>query len=253
MKILTYNIAGAKGRHRPAHLEQVVELIRRSAVDVVGLQEVLHYDGDRLAPEDALAEATGMHAVYLPAHHGRGFTLGNAVLCREPITQTVSHELPHAFPERRILLEVESTTQEGLPITVFCTHLIHMARAASRVRLVQATAVAGKMSICFRPHFLVGDLNAGPHSRELHPVRKICIRSDHLKGLSSWPSRRPMVLYDHVWPGPGWEVATIHVLKAHVSDHRPVLARLVWRGAPRYHIMPDEPAVVDEAVVSTAC
>jgi endonuclease/exonuclease/phosphatase family metal-dependent hydrolase len=181
-----------------------------------------------------------MHATYLPAHHGRGYTLGNAVLCREPIQQTVSHDLPHSWPERRILLEVE-TTVEGLPVTVFCTHLVHMAGMAARIRLAQATAVAKEMSTCWRPHLLLGDLNASPQSSELHPVRKICVRHDHLHGLRSWPARRPLVLYDHIWTGPGWEVEDMKILAPHVSDHRPLFAQLGWRGAPRYHIMPDEP------------
>lgn len=240
MQVLTYNIAGKRGRRRADYLRHVADLILHSGADVIGLQEVIHTHGDP-PPEDVMAELTGMHAVYLAAHHGKHGTLGNAVLCREPIVKTISHELPHTFPERRVLLEVETCTRDGLPVTVFCTHLVHLARAGARMRLAQATAVAQRMGTCWRPHVLVGDLNASPHARELHPVRRLTVHHQHHYGLRSWPARRPWQLYDHVWPGPGWVVEEIRILEEHVSDHRPVLARLGWRGAPRYNVLPDEP------------
>jgi endonuclease/exonuclease/phosphatase family metal-dependent hydrolase len=238
MRVLTYNIAG-NGRRRERHLERVAELILKLEVDVVGLQEVVHRAGAPEPPDEALARLTGMHAEFVPAHERRGYALGNAVLTRDPILETVSHELPHPWPERRSLLEVH-TTARGLPVTVFCTHLVHMARIGARLRLAQATSVAQRMATHWRPHILVGDLNAAPHARELAPVRKICVPHDRLRKLSSWPARRPLVQYDHIWTGPGWVVEDMRVLDLHVSDHRPVLAQLGWKGAPRYHIMPDE-------------
>lgn len=237
MRVLTYNIAGNRGRGRE-HLEQVAELVLETGAELVGLQEVVHRNHE-VPPEEVLAQMTGMHACYLPAHQHRGYSLGNAVLCRDPIQETVSHDLPHPWPERRILLEV-ATTAHGLPVTVFCTHLVHMARVARRFRLAQATAVAKRMAECWRPHVLVGDLNTAPHSHELHPVRDLGGVDTHMSGLSTWPARRPWVLYDHIWPGPGWEVEKIEALDPHLSDHRPLLAQLGWKGAPKFNIMPDE-------------
>jgi endonuclease/exonuclease/phosphatase family metal-dependent hydrolase len=238
MKVLTYNIAGYRGSRNPRHLQEVAELIVQTEPEVVGLQEVVHRSGAQ-NPEEQLAEWTGMHAAFVPAHHFRRYCLGNAILCRDPIHETVTHDLPFSWPERRILLEVR-TTAAGLPLTVFCTHLVHLARMARRIRLAQVTAIAKLMGECWRPHLLLGDLNACPRSRELAPVREHAGGHDHLSGLSTWPARRPWVLYDHIWPGPGWDVRETRVLDLHVSDHRPLLARLGWKGAPRYHIPPDE-------------
>src|SRR3712207_5237235 len=197
MKVLTYNIAGSRGSKRPGHLERVGDLILSSGADIIGLQEVIHARAHYIEPEEALAERTGMHAYFLPAHQFKRYCIGNAVLCREPIRKATSHELPHSWPERRVLLEVE-TEVNGLAVTMFCTHLVHMARVASRLRLAQATAVAKRMAACPRPHVLVGDLNTSPHSHELHPVRKICAPHEHMCRLRSWPARRPMILYDHI-------------------------------------------------------
>jgi endonuclease/exonuclease/phosphatase family metal-dependent hydrolase len=239
MRVLTYNIAGNKGG--VDHLRRVAELICKTGVEVVGLQEVVHRAG-LPDPEKVLGELTGMHAEFLQAHRHRGYVLGNAILTREPIRKRHSHPLPHAWPERRVLLEVETTTAAGLPVTVFCTHLVHLAYAGRMMRRVQAAAVAKRMSACQTAHFLVGDLNASPQANELHPLRKITMRHDHLKGLRSWPARRPLLLYDHIWPGPGWEVEEVEVLNAHVSAHRPLLAQLGWKGAAPPHIPPSEAA-----------
>jgi endonuclease/exonuclease/phosphatase family metal-dependent hydrolase len=78
MRVLTYNIAGNRGRRRNGYLEQIAELIRKTDADVVGLQEVVHYPGDPMPPEEVLCEMTGMHAVYLPAHEGKRHSIGNA-------------------------------------------------------------------------------------------------------------------------------------------------------------------------------
>lgn len=229
MRVLTYNIAGARGR--PGHLRHVADLVRQVDADVVGLQEVVHGpNGEGPPPEETLAGLLGMHVWFLPAHEKKGRILGNAVLCKEPIQATVSHELPVRFPERRVLLEVD-TSWRGMPVTVFCTHLVHLARVARRVRLAQATAVAQQMARCPYPHLLLGDLNTGPAARELHPVRSWCGSWTHLLGKRSWPARRPMIMYDHIWPGPGWKVESLEILDRHLSDHRPVLARLTWRPA----------------------
>jgi endonuclease/exonuclease/phosphatase family metal-dependent hydrolase len=178
-----------------------------------------------------------MDAVFVPAHQFRRHCLGNAVLCREPIVETITHELPHSWPERRVLLEVRGSAR-GLPITIFCTHLVHMARMAARLRLAQTGAVAEQLRRCGQPHVLMGDLNAAPHSREMDPLRSATNGHEHLNGLRTWPATRPFVLYDHIWPGMGWKVESIEVLDDAVSDHRPLLAHLRWDGAPQIPIPP---------------
>jgi endonuclease/exonuclease/phosphatase family metal-dependent hydrolase len=240
MRLLTYNIAGNHGRDKTKHLQDVADLIKTTHLDIVGLQEVVHYRSGAKGPDEILADRAGMHAYFEPAHSFEHYCIGNAVLTREPIEETVTHELPHSWPERRILLEVR-TCVEGLPVVLFCTHLVHMARFGRRLRLAQTTAISKIMSACWKPHILVGDLNAEPHSRELHPIREVCIPSGHHEELNTWPARRPMILYDHIWPGQGWVVEDIKVLDLHVSDHRPLYAQLGWAGARGYNIMPDEP------------
>src|SRR5205814_4536609 len=108
MRILTYNIAGNRGRGRPAHLEQVAELVLEAGADVVGLQEVVDHGGME-QPEKLLGRLTGMHAYFQAAHVGRRSILRNAVLSREPILVSRSYELPGRFPERRMLSEVETS------------------------------------------------------------------------------------------------------------------------------------------------
>ena len=227
MRVVTYNIAGNRGRNRPEYLPGIAELILSTEADVVGLQEVVHHvDGEH--PELILARLTGMHVQFLPAHHGRTRILGNAVLTREPIVGARAYQLPGRFPEPRMVLEA-ITHVDGRQVSMFNTHLIHLAGVGRTVRRRQAVEVARIMRECPNPHVLVGDLNASPHAHELHAVRTRSCRPDHHHGLRSWPAYRPVIQYDHIWPGPGWEVEQIHTLEPHLSDHRPVFARLRWK------------------------
>jgi endonuclease/exonuclease/phosphatase family metal-dependent hydrolase len=231
MRILTYNIAGNRGRDRLDYLKRVAELITRSEADVVGLQEVVDHGGME-QPEKILARLTGLHAYFQAAHVGRRHILGNAILSRHPILECRSYELPGRFPERRMLSEVETCVGD-LRVTVFNTHLVHLARAGALIRRVQASEVARHLQRCSFPHVLVGDLNAAPQAGELQALRTLCGVGEHLRGLRSWPARRPWIQYDHIWPGPGWETARVQILDAHVSDHRPVLAELRWSARSR--------------------
>lgn len=229
MRILTYNIAGHQGRRRPDYLDRIAELILEVEPDLAGLQEVVDH-GDDEHPEQRLARLTGMHTQFCAAHLGKRHILGNAILSREPISDTRTYELPGRFPERRMVLEVESHVR-GLEVTLFNTHLVHLARAGALIRRVQADEVARLMQVCARPHVLIGDLNAAAHAREFHALRGNGGSHLHHVGLRSWPARRPWMQFDHVWPGPGWEVESVRTLDAHISDHRPVLAELRWVGS----------------------
>src|SRR6188474_1993596 len=131
MRILTYNIAGNRGRGKPQYLKEVAGLILESKADVVGLQEVVDHSGFE-QPEKELARLTGMQVYFQAAHVGRRHILGNAVLSREPILEARSYELPGRFPERRMLSEVE-TVVGGLRVAVFNTHLVHLARAGALI------------------------------------------------------------------------------------------------------------------------
>jgi len=228
MRVLTYNIAGHRGRGRAGYTDRVAELIRRVSPDVVGLQEVEHAP-EAESPAETLARLTGMHAAFTPAHRARKRILGNLILSREPITSLEAHPLPWRFPEPRILMEAE-TSYQGRTVVVFNTHLVHLSAAGALIRRRQAAEVAFRMLRCGHSYVLTGDLNAPPGARELHPVRKAAAHHDHRGGVRSWPARRPIARFDHIWPGRDWEVAHVRALESHVSDHRPVLAHLRWRG-----------------------
>lgn len=241
MKILSFNIAGNRGRRRSGFLKRVAERILASEVDIVGLQEVVHHHDDHHPPDQVLAELTGFDCCFAGAHEMRDHLIGNAILSRQPISESITHDLPHSYPERRVLLEARTFSSDGVPITAFCTHLVHMGRLARSVRLAQAGAIARCMKQCWRPHFVVGDLNAGANAWELDPLRNHSgvDGTGHHGTLRSWPAKRPLVLYDQVWPGPGWVVESVEIVNTRLSDHRALLAELGWAGAPGFNVLPD--------------
>ncbi len=229
MRVLTYNIAGHRGRDQLDYLKRIADLIVETGADVAGLQEVAMY-ADRVPPQVAFAALTGFHADFQAAHRSRGHILGNLIVSRTPLQEVSGHELPGQFPERRVLQEV-LTSADGHPVTMYNTHLVHLSSAASLVRRRQIRRVVLEMRGCSTPYVLVGDMNAAPHSREFGSVRKLdpSRLGNHHHGLRSWPSRRPLIQYDHIWPGPGWQVLDVRVLDPHISDHRPVLAEIQWK------------------------
>lgn len=227
MHVLTYNIAGHLSARNPSHLREVAELLIRTLADVVGLQEVVHRE-DEEPPEEVLARLTGLHVAFVPAHQGKKKVIGNAVLSRQPITETLIHPLPGSFPEKRVALEARTTIQDQ-PVSVFNTHLVHLASLGYLWRRRQAESLSEILRACPRPHVLMGDLNACSSARELHSVRRhFGALEEQFHRLRTWPAHRPLKHYDQIWPGPGWAVEKMHVLERHVSDHLPVLARLRW-------------------------
>ncbi len=230
MRVLTYNIAGNRGKNQTDYLARIADLLLKAEADIAGLQEVALY-GDRERPDDLLRRLTGMHVSFAAAHQSRGHILGNLVLSRSPLERELSHSLPGRFPEQRVLQEVR-TSADGHPIVLFNTHLVHLATMGSPVRRRQIRRVVEQMHACAEPYVLVGDMNASPRARELGAVRKLdpLRAGDHHDALRSWPARRPLIQYDHIWPGPGWHVEEVRVLGRHVSDHRPVLADVRWSG-----------------------
>src|SRR4051794_4763838 len=114
VRVLTLNIWNRQGPW-----EQRSKLIRRGLAelqpDLVGLQEVLHHDGEPIDQAQELAAGLGYHVAFAPAWHiGGGLQFGNAVLSRWPITQADNFTLPNEpSEESRALLYVRAESPDG--------------------------------------------------------------------------------------------------------------------------------------------
>lgn len=84
------------------------------------------------------------------------------------------------------------------------------------------------------PVILTGDFNSTVHHWEYRHLARGLRNAFTVRGRewgATYHARLPLVRIDHILVSPEWEVIEAHVPEAHAfSDHRPVVARLRWRG-----------------------
>lgn len=142
------------------------------APDVIGLQEVLRFEGfDQAA---LVGEGLGYHVAWGKASENHGYPMGNAVLSRWPIRRSEVVPLPNGgSDESRSVVFAELDSPHGV-LPFFCTHL-NWKLDHGHVRTLQVKAVVeavthfAKNSVL--PPVLVGDFNAEPDSDEMRFMR----------------------------------------------------------------------------------
>ncbi len=176
LRVLTLNIWNRQGPWE-ARLRLIREGIRRLDPDLVGLQEIITYEGQSQA--DAIREGLGYEGAFGLAHDlGGGVHFGNAVLSRWPFAGPHVYVLPNGgSAEQRSLLHAEIASPHGV-IPFFVTHLnwkLHhgVVREAQVAAIAEIIKTAAPMSGL--PPVLVGDFNAEPEASEIR----------FLKGLQS--------------------------------------------------------------------
>ena len=197
LRVATLNIWNRQGPW-----DERLPLIRRGLqpldADLVGLQEIIHYEGTSQA--HAIAEGFGYHVAFGVAHDlGGGVEFGNAALSRWPVLRREVFPLPTGeSDERRSLLFVELDSPHG-KIPFFVTHLNWMFHHGV-VRELQVQAIADivkrEAPMSGLPPIVVGDFNAEPEASEIR----------FLKGLQSLGGRSVFFgdCFAQVGEGPGF-------------------------------------------------
>ncbi len=248
IRVLTYNIHHGEGADRRIDPARIAAVIRESGADVVGLNEVHHpatLPGRSLSLLDEIAATTGMSYVFgaaLPHEDGGPLPApyGNALLSRVPLGNAATGLLPGA-PGSEVRGVVSATLGAPLNAVCYVTHLEHRLEA---LRLQQAHSLLEIVGREWRPHLLIGDLNAVSPGEEdsQHPASGVpaALRAAGYLDAQSFagaiaptcPSTSPVVCIDYVWLpaelAPAlqrcevWDTPLARV----ASDHLPVLATL---------------------------
>lgn len=173
MRVMTFNIHGWRTKESAPNHKLVVDVLRESRADVIGLNEVFHpfageesensYSNDSLLARTA--DELGMQWVFGPCLRWPATaelpekSYGNALLSRWPIIASAAHHLtPVPEKEQRGLLEGRILLPDGDAFTVYVTHLDHTNEDA---RLVQLRALrTWTIRDRNRPHIVMGDFNA---------------------------------------------------------------------------------------------
>jgi endonuclease/exonuclease/phosphatase family metal-dependent hydrolase len=197
LRILTLNIWNRQGPWE-SRLALIREGIKTLAPDVIGLQEVIRYQGRSFA--DDIADGLGYQATFGAAHDlGGGVEFGNAVLSRWPFAGASVFPLPNGGTDENRSLTLAWIDSPHGRLPFFVTHLnwkLHQ----GNVREAQVAEVA---AVVLRevpvgdglPPVLVGDFNAQPEATEIR----------FLKGLTSLGGRSVYFAdcFDQVGVGPG--------------------------------------------------
>ncbi|MEW5966155.1 MAG: endonuclease/exonuclease/phosphatase family protein [Pseudomonadota bacterium] len=241
LRVMTYNVHSCIGMDGKLSPERIARVIARAAPDIVALQE-LDAGRPRTGEVDQahrIAHCLEMDFHFHPALHVEEERYGDAILSHLPMRLVRAGALPGLpglEPRGALWVAVEC---EGREVQVINTHL----GLVPRERLRQVEALLGPEWLahpdCRGPAILLGDLNAGPSS----PVcRRLAGRLQDAQ--AALPGRRPRATFfgrlplariDHVFVGPGIEVADIEVPDSELvrlaSDHLPLLAELRLDGA----------------------
>ncbi len=200
LRVLTLNIWNRQGPW-DQRLALLRAGIRALDPDLVGLQEVVEYEGGSLAEE--IRDGLGLEAVFGVAHDlGAGVRFGNAVLSRWPIASSRVFPLPDGgIGDHRSLMLAEIASPHG-KIPFFVTHLSWKLHDGF-VRELQVQSIAATVKaeapIAGLPPILVGDFNAQPEATEIRFLRGLHAldgRSTYFAGTFALTGEGPGVTFD---------------------------------------------------------
>jgi len=247
VRLVTFNTHHGVGEDARHDLARLATVIAAADADVICLQEVDRYFGDRSEDVDQallLSRALDMQLAWGPAideprpddQPPRQY--GNALLSRLPILVSDVHRLPGGGEPRsalRTMLELDGST-----LWVTATHLT---TRSAQERSAQVAALAALHTEEMAAGVLVGDFNARPDAPELEPLRErftdaweLAADREDQAGWRFWqrdegrthPARSPHRRIDQAWVSPGVAVASAQVLDAEgASDHLPLMVELL--------------------------
>ncbi|HZK35159.1 MAG TPA: endonuclease/exonuclease/phosphatase family protein [Bacillota bacterium] len=168
LTFLSFNIRSARDEDGNVHIDSIIDEIRDSGAEIIGLQEV-----ERFMPRTGYVDQIKKIAAELDYHFFYGSNLnilgaryGNAILSKFPIITAKNHRLPKLKLEPRGLIEAQIDTGDYI-INVYVTHL----GLDAQERMRQMAFIYDIISTSDEDLILMGDFNNRPDSPEMELVK----------------------------------------------------------------------------------
>ncbi len=226
IKVASYNIRRAVGIDGRKDLNQIQQVLREIAADIIALQEVEMVPGVAGVSRQAhaLAGLLGMNYAYGPVHRLKFGSVGNAILSKYPIVKETKHILPDSRDERGCLqADIDA---QGAHFSIFNMHL--GLNQVSRYRHLKYI-ILPIMQDSSIPTILAGDMNATPLMREMRMLSEYLHDTfQHNSGIhgNTYPSDSPRVRIDYIFIDDKSRCSSFRIFKSEASDHLPVTAAI---------------------------
>lgn len=226
LTVVTYNLGSGLARY-----DALVDLLRESDADIIALEELTIWQAADL--ETTLQEAYPYRALHGNSIYGKG------LLSRYPILEESGPIRLHTFMTHM----VATLDVDGQPLTVIIAHsprpifigtgYFYPPGTSADYHALAALATSGE------PTLMLGDFNANDQSNLYRLLKDAGLHDTFCEAGwgfgSTYPQAQgiimipPLVRIDYIWHTDHFTASQAWVGPDAGSDHRPLLAELVWQ------------------------
>ncbi|WP_327607013.1 endonuclease/exonuclease/phosphatase family protein [Virgibacillus tibetensis] len=234
INVMSYNIYHGVGLDGELSLERIADVMKDADAEIIGIQEVDRFYGDRSDFQDQakeLAELLGYHYVYganldLDPAEGQeqNRQYGTGILSKYPIIDSENTFLSSFGKEQRGLLRA-TVNVRGIHVNVYNTHL----GLDVPSRLAQVDEIIDVTSSFEGPRILLGDLNAEPDSEEFQLLLEQGNFVDSfadIEDANTFPVINPIKRIDYILSSPSIEHSNQRVIYTEDFDHLPLVTEM---------------------------
>ncbi len=236
VKVMSYNIHHAVGLDNELSLPSIANVIKETNADIIAIQEVDRYFGERSQFVDQareLAKLVGYHYTFganlnLKPAPGQveNRQYGTAILSKYPIIDSKNIHLSSDGEQRGLL--IGKVNVRGVHLTVFNTHLglSHVERMGQVEEIIEISSYYNE------PTVLMGDLNAEPKSKELERLQTGLNVVDTFKDVveaNTYPVLHPTKRIDYILTSSDVTYKNSNVHYSESSDHLPIVVDITLK------------------------
>ncbi|MBU5346126.1 endonuclease/exonuclease/phosphatase family protein [Paenibacillus lautus] len=235
--VMSYNIHHGVGLDEQLSLQRIADVIRDSGAEIVGLQEVDRFYGERSDFQDQAKELAGLLGYYyayganLDLEPAEGQTnnrqYGTAIVSKYPILRSENVLLSSFGKEQRGVLHAV-VNLKGIHVDVYNTHL----GLDVTSRTAQAQEIIELASASEGPALLMGDFNAEPNSAEFKLLLDSGLFVNSFQGIEdayTFPVINPSATIDYILTSPAVQHSNQRVIHTEASDHLPIAADVSFK------------------------